>query len=151
MITGVVAGSPSKIAEAAVMIWSLVNPALAAEDGFTLNTTAGPLVLWTAPAWTRYITDALMLPACIFFAAAYLPGSIKLALKHPMLVGVKLWAFGHLLVNGDLGSIILFGSILGWAVYDRISLKYRSDPGAPPIPIGGRTSDSIAIIVGTIV
>jgi uncharacterized membrane protein len=68
--------------------------------GFGMYETAGPLVLWTAPAWTRHITEALMLPACIFVAAAYLPGSIKLALKHPMLVGVKTWAVAHLLVNG---------------------------------------------------
>ena len=54
-----------------------------------------------------------------------------------MLAGVKLWATAHLLANGDLGSIILFGSILAWAVIDRISLKPRADPGAPPIPVGG--------------
>ena len=85
----------------------------------------------------RHITEALMLPACIFVAAAYLPGDIKRVLKHPMLVGVKTWAVAHLIANGDLGGIILFGSVLAWAVYDRISLKRRSDPGGPPIPIGG--------------
>jgi uncharacterized membrane protein len=106
--------------------------------------------VWHPPAFMRYVTYVLMWPAIICIVAAYFPGDIKRRLKYPMLVGVKLWAFGHLLVNGDLGSIILFGSILGWAVYDRISRKYRSDPGAPPIPIGGRTNDSIAIIVGTI-
>ena len=52
--------------------------------------------------------------------------------------------------NGDLGGIILFGSILGWAVFDRITLKRRADPGAPPIPVGGRRNDLIAIVVGTI-
>lgn len=106
--------------------------------------------VWYPPAFMRYVADVLMWPAIVCIVAAYFPGNIKRRLKHPMLVGVKLWAFAHLLVNGDLGSMILFGSILGWAVYDRISLKYRSDPGAPPIPIGGYTSDSIAIIVGTI-
>ena len=73
--------------------------------GFGMYDTAGPLVLWTAPAWTRHITEALMLPACIFVAAAYLPGSIKLALKHPMLVGVKTWAVAHLLVSGDVATV----------------------------------------------
>jgi uncharacterized membrane protein len=72
-------------------------------------------------------------------------------LKHPMLAGVKLWAFAHLLSNGDLGGIILFGCFLGWAVYDRISLKHRSDPGAPPIPVGGVTNDILAIVVGVVV
>jgi uncharacterized membrane protein len=86
----------------------------------------------------------------ILVTAAYIPGDIKRTLKHPMLAGVKLWAVGHLLANGDLGSIILFGSILAWAVYDRITLKRRSDPGAPPIPIGGRKNDWIAIVVGTV-
>jgi uncharacterized membrane protein len=106
--------------------------------------------VWYPPAFMRYVADVLMWPAIVCIVAAYFPGDIKKTLKHPMLVGVKLWAFAHLLVNGDLGSIILFGSILGWAVYDRISLKYRSDPGAPPIPLGGRTNDWLAIIVGTI-
>ena len=73
----------------------------------------------------------LVWPAIIFIVAAYIPGHIKRVLKHPMLVGVKLWALAHLIANGDLGSIILFGSILAWAVFDRITLKRRTDPGAP--------------------
>ena len=80
---------------------------------------------------------SLMWPASIMVAAAYIPGNIKRVLKHPMLVGVKTWAFAHLCANGDLGGMILFGSVLAWAVYDRITLKRRSDPGAPPIPVGG--------------
>jgi uncharacterized membrane protein len=67
-----------------------------------------------------------------------------------MLVGVKIWAAAHLIANGDLGSIVLFGSILGWAVFDRISLKRRTDPGGPPIPVGGVRQDMIAIVGGTI-
>src|SRR6266511_2577576 len=65
-----------------------------------------------------------------------------------MLVGVKTWAVVYLISNGDLGSIVLFGSFLAWAVYDRITLKRRSDPGAPPIPADGRRRDLIAIPVG---
>jgi uncharacterized membrane protein len=68
-----------------------------------------------------------------------------------MLVGVKLWALAHLIANGDLGSIVLFGSILGWAVFDRISLKRRADPGGPSIPVGGVCNDIIAVVVGTLV
>jgi uncharacterized membrane protein len=67
-----------------------------------------------------------------------------------MLAGVKLWAFGHLLANGDLGGIILFGSFLAWAVFDRISMKHRADAGAPPIPVGGITNDVIAVVVGIV-
>ncbi len=84
-----------------------------------------------------HIALALILPAIILIAASYLRGRIYTTLKHPMLAGLKLWALAHLLANGDLGSMLLFGSLLGWAVYDRISLKHRSDPGAPPIPVGG--------------
>ena len=87
----------------------------------------------------------------ICILAAYIPGQLRRVLKHPMLVGVKLWALAHLISNGDLGSIILFGSILAWAVFDRITLKRRSDPGAPPIPVGGRRNDFFAVAVGTLV
>jgi uncharacterized membrane protein len=82
--------------------------------------------------------------------AAYIRGNIWRTLKHPMLVGIKTWAAAHLVSNGDLGSIILFGSFLLWAVYDRVSLKHRADAGAPPIPAGGRRNDMFAIVVGTV-
>lgn len=107
--------------------------------------------VWYPPNWTRHLNVLLMWPAMICVTAAYIPGDIKRTLKHPMLVGVKLWAVGHLICNGDLGGMILFGSILAWAVYDRISLKHRFDRGAPPIPIGGRRNDWMAVIVGTII
>ena len=87
--------------------------------------------VWDPPRWLRHVNNLLLWPAFVCIAAAYIPGDIKRVLKHPMLVGIKLWAFGHLLANGDLGSIILFGSFLAWAVYDRITLKCRTDPGAP--------------------
>jgi uncharacterized membrane protein len=119
--------------------------------GFAAYRAAGMITLWYPPAWTRHIVEALMWPASIMIAAAYIPGNIKRVLKHPMLAGVKTWAFAHLCANGDLGGIILFGSVLAWAVYDRITLKRRTDPGAPPIPIGGTKNDIIAVIVGTII
>jgi uncharacterized membrane protein len=119
--------------------------------GFASYRNAGLIVIWNPPGWTHHIVEALMWPASIMIVAAYIPGNIKRVLKHPMLVGVKTWAFAHLCANGDLGGIILFGSVLAWAVYDRITLKRRSDLGAPPIPVGGGRNDIIAIIVGTIV
>jgi uncharacterized membrane protein len=119
--------------------------------GFAAYRAAGMITLWYPPAWTRHIVEGLMWPASIMIVAAYIPGNIKRVLKHPMLAGVKTWAFAHLCANGDLGGIILFGSVLAWAVYDRITLKRRTDPGAPPIPIGGIKNDIIAIIVGTII
>ena len=119
--------------------------------GFAAYRAAGPIMVWYPPGWTRHIVVALMWPASICVAAAYIPGNIKRVLKHPMLVGVKTWAFAHLCANGDLGGIILFGSVLAWAVYDRITLKHRKDAGAPPIPVGGAKNDIIAIVVGTII
>jgi uncharacterized membrane protein len=118
--------------------------------GFARYRAEGLIVLWYPPAWTRHIVVALMWPASIAVVAAYVPGDIKRVLKHPLLVGVKLWAFAHLCANGDLGGIILFGAVLAWAVYDRISLKHRTDAGAPPILVGSRRNDIIAIVVGTI-
>jgi len=106
--------------------------------------------VWYPPKALRHLTLALMLPAVILVVASYIRGRIYARLKHPMLAGVKLWALAHLLANGDLGSIILFGSLLAWAVYDRISLKRRTDPGAPPIPVGGIRNDAIAVAVGVV-
>jgi len=119
--------------------------------GFAYYRATGWIDVWYPPAWTRHLVVALMLPAVIMLVAAYIPGRIKTTLKHPMLVAVKLWAASHLIANGDLGSIILFGAFLGWAVFDRISLKRRTDPGGPPIPIGGPRNDVIAVVVGLIV
>jgi uncharacterized membrane protein len=118
--------------------------------GFGMYRATGWVDIWYPPTWTRHVTVLLVLIASICVVAAYSQGRIKVTLKHPMLVGVKLWAFAHLISNGDLGSIILFGSILGWAVYDRISLKRRADPGAPPIPVGGPMKDVVAVVGGTV-
>ena len=131
------------------VLTSVVGIALIAY-GFASYRAAGPIVVWSPPHWTRHIVEALMWPASIMVVAAYIPGNIKRVLKHPMLAGVKTWAFAHLCANGDLGSIVLFGSVLAWAVIDRITLKHRSDPGAPPFPAGGRRNDWIAIGVGTV-
>src|SRR3982074_531720 len=100
--------------------------------GFAHYRATGWIDVWYPPKAFKHITVALMLPAVILVVAAYIRGRIYTAVKHPMLAGVKLWAAAHLLANGDLGSIILFGSFLGWAVFDRISLKRRADAGAPP-------------------
>jgi uncharacterized membrane protein len=118
--------------------------------GFGEYRAAGWVEVWHPPRWTFYITQILMWPASICVVAAYSRGNIWRRLKHPMLVGVKTFAVAHLIANGDLGSIVLFGSILAWAVYDRITLKRRSDPGAPPIPVGGQRNDTIALVVGTL-
>ena len=118
--------------------------------GFAKYRATGWIDVWYPPKALKHITLALMLPAVILVVASYLRGRIYATLKHPMLAGIKLWAAAHLLANGDLGSIILFGSFLGWAVYDRITLKRRTDGGGPPIPVGGVTNDLIAVVVGIV-
>jgi uncharacterized membrane protein len=124
--------------------------------GFAHYRAAGMIDVWEGSVSPqvlvilRHTTIALMLPAVILVVAAFMRGHIYTVLKHPMLVAVKLWSAAHLLANGDLGSMILFGSFLGWAVFDRISLKRRSDAGAPPIPVGGWGNDAIAVAVGIV-
>ena len=116
--------------------------------GFGMYYSAGPIDVWYPPRWTRHITETLMLPAFILVAAAYLRGRITLWVKNPMVEGVKTWAVAHLLTNGDLGGMILFGTVLAWAVYAGISLKHRTDPSGLQIPQGGLTNDIAAVIVG---
>ena len=106
-----------------------------------------PVLLWQPPFWTRHAAALLMLPVFTLFLAAYLPGRIKAAAKHPMLLAVKLWATAHLLANGTLADLLLFGGLLAWAVADRISLKRRTArpvPSAPP----GAANDVIAVVAG---
>lgn len=129
---------------------SLIGIALIAW-GFSVYRHDEWVNVWYPPASLRHLVLGLMLPAVILIVASYIRGNIYRYVKHPMLAGVKLWAFLHLLINGDLGSMILFGSILAWAVYDRISLKSRADAGAPPIPVGGVANDVIAVVVGVVV
>jgi uncharacterized membrane protein len=112
--------------------------------------TAPVIQVWTPPAWTRWVAIALMLPAFIFLVAAYVPGEIKAKLKHPFLVAIKTWALAHLIANGDLASIVLFGSFLAYAVYDRITLKRRQPTSLIELPgPGSKRNDVIAVVLGT--
>jgi uncharacterized membrane protein len=135
--------------KAAVSLASVIGVILIGV-GFARYRAAGLVDIWSPPGWARYVTVALMWPAIICIAAAYAQGNIKRVLKHPMLVGVKLWALAHLIANGDVGSILLFGVLLGWAVFDRISLKRRVDSSAVPLARGGVSNDVIAVVGGTL-
>ncbi|MGO9593228.1 MAG: NnrU family protein [Steroidobacteraceae bacterium] len=106
-----------------------------------------PVVLYVSPAWLHDLTWVMMLPVFTLLFAAYLPGRIQTAAKHPMLAAIKIWATAHLLVNGTLADVLLFGSFLVWAVAVRISLKRRVPVparGAPP----SRYNDLIAVVLG---
>ena len=107
-----------------------------------------PVILYSPPAWLRHVALILMLPVFPLVLAAYLPGRIKTGAKHPMLAAVKLWAFAHLLANGMVADVLLFGGFLAWAVVDRISLKRRSTPQAPPTAPPGPWNDAIAVVLG---
>lgn len=106
-------------------------------------------ILWDPPLWTRHVAVALMLPAFILLVAAYVPSRIRTAVKHPMLTAIKIWAFAHLLANGDLASLVLFGGFLAFAVFDRISVKRRGALGPLGARQGGIGGDAAALISGT--
>src|SRR5215213_4550621 len=106
-----------------------------------------PVVLYAPPFWTHYVTAAVMLPVFPLLLAPYFPGRIKAMLRHPMLAAVQLWAVAHLLANGTLADILLFGSFLIWAVADRISMRYRPPRvlrTAPP----SRFNDLVVVLAG---
>jgi len=119
--------------------------------GYGVARFDGSPVVYGPPIWLNHVTMLLMVPVFIFLVAAYVPCRIQKTLKHPMLVAVKLWAFAHLLANGDLASLLLFGSFLAWAVADRISLKRRG-PGAGQIAATagdpGKYADVVVILIG---
>jgi uncharacterized membrane protein len=126
-----------------------------------------PVVIYTPPLWLRHLSLLLLVPVFPLLLAPYLPGRVKSAAKHPMLVtaayvplnpikaklghpmlaGVKLWALAHLLANGNLADVLLFGGFLAWAVADRISMRHRQQravPGAKASPL----NDAIVVLGG---
>src|ERR1700730_5661680 len=118
--------------------------------GFSRYRAEGLIQLWTPPIWTRHLTISLMWFAFVALACINpAPGRIRGWLRHPTLVAVKVWALAHLLANGDAGGLLLFGSFLAWAVFDRIAVKKRGDIGAPRIASFTR-ADATALGVGTI-
>ena len=114
--------------------------------GFALYRRSGPIPVWYPPDFLRHVSEALMWPAFVLVAAAYIPGQIKKTLKHPMLAGVKLWAFAHLLANGRLAGMVLFGSFLAWAVADYISARRRDRAAGVVYPVGNVSRDALAVV-----
>jgi uncharacterized membrane protein len=104
--------------------------------------------IWTPPTALRHVSLLLMIPAMILLVAAYLPSNIRARVKHPMLLAVKLWAVSHLLANGDLASIVLFGSFLVWATYDLKSVKARGALGPLGRAEGKLWADAVAVVAG---
>ena len=135
-------------------VWKGVY-ALAAAIGFALvvvgyNAARGtPLVVYTPPAAMKHFALVLMVPVFPLLLAAYLPGRIAAATKHPMLLATQLWALAHLLANGNAADLLLFGGFLVWAIADRIAVKHR--PPAAPAQRTGARNDAIAIAGGLVV
>lgn len=110
-----------------------------------------PTIIWQPPLWTRHLAAVLTLPAIILLVAAYVPGTkIKTMVGHPMILGVKLWALAHILANGTLTDIILFGSFLIWAVLDYRASKRRDKATGNKYLSVGISRDIIAVTVGVI-
>ena len=97
-------------------------------------------MLYTPPTALRHVALLLMLPVFPLLVAAYVPGRIKTMAKHPMLLATKLWALAHLLANGTLADVLLFGGFLVWAVADRISVKRRPAARDSRCAARGRTT-----------
>jgi uncharacterized membrane protein len=107
------------------------------------------VVLYDPPAFMRHVTGLLMLVSLVLIAAAYVPGNhIKAALGHPMLLGVKLWAFAHLLANGRLADVILFGAFLAWAVVDFIAARRRDRAADTVYAAGQGTRTLLTVLAG---
>lgn len=107
-------------------------------------------ILYEPPVWMRHVALTLMLVSFIFLGVSQVPaGRIKAWVRHPLLLAVKLWAFAHLLANGDAASLALFLGILVWAVVDRISVKRREAAGERAEILAGPVgNDVIAVAVG---
>jgi uncharacterized membrane protein len=111
------------------------------------GSSEGSAVLYETPAWFRYIAALLMLPAFSLALASVLSGSIAARVRHPLLLATILWAVAHLLSNGTVADLLLFGSFLLWSLAVRISLNYR--PARPPLALKPSTAnDAIALIAG---
>ena len=110
---------------------------------------AAPVVLWLPPIWTRHAAALLTLPAFVLVAAAYVPGSrLRARVGHPMVLGVVLWAAAHLLANGTLADLVLFGAFLGWATASFVTSR-RRDRAAGTVPDRGPAwRDAVAVGVG---
>ena len=111
-----------------------------------------PVILWNQPpAWTRHLASLLTLAAFVLLVAAYVPGNaIKAKLRHPMILGVKVWALAHLISNNTLADLLLFGSFLVWAVLDYRAARRRERTLATVIDAGPLSRTILTVVVGVV-
>ena len=110
------------------------------------------VVLYEPPVFTRHIAGLLMLVSLVLLAAAYVPRNhIKAKLHHPMIIGVKVWAFAHLLANGRLPDVVLFGAFLAWAIVDFIAARKRDRRLGTVYPSGNMLQTLFTVVAGGII
>jgi uncharacterized membrane protein len=108
-----------------------------------------PVVIWSPPLWTRHAAAALLIPSFILIVAGNMRGTrMKRTFGHPMVLGVKLWAFAHLLANGMLADVVLFGSFFAWAVFDYRAARRRDRAMGVVYPPGALSKDLVAVVIG---
>lgn len=104
--------------------------------------------VWFPPAWTVHVNNLMMLGAVFLYGMSATKGRLRGAMRHPQLTAVKVWAVAHLLVNGDLASLILFGGLLGWAVLEVVVINMSEDWDRPQ---PGEAKKDILLVVITVV
>lgn len=128
---------------------SLAGLALVAYGYGQARASAG--LVWMPPAWGRHATGLFVLIAFVLVAAAYIPGTkMREVLGHPMLAGVKAWAFGHLLANGSSADVVLFGAFLAWAIIDFAVARRRDRAQGIRHPSAGWSRDALAVVAGVV-
>ncbi len=111
-----------------------------------------PTVLWAAPpVWTKHLAALLTLISFVLIAAANLPGnSIKARLHHPMTLGVKVWAFGHLIANNTLADLLLFGGFLVWSIVLFANARRRDRAAGTTYPPGSASRTALTVVIGVV-
>lgn len=108
-----------------------------------------PTLLYVPPLALRHLNALFTLVAFVLVAAAYVPRNhLKAKFGHPMLLGVKTWAFGHLLATGMLHDVVLFGAFLLWAVALFIVSRRRDRAAGTTYPAGTLRGDVLAVVIG---
>jgi len=143
-----------QIAKVGARTWKAMHAAVSLA-GFVLIVVGYGLArgesgfVWNPPLWTHSITILLTIPAFILFAASAVPGTrIRAKAGHPMLAGVKTWAFAHLIANGTLADMLLFGTFLVWSIVAYATARRRDRKAGTVYPVGPVTRDVMAVVVG---
>jgi uncharacterized membrane protein len=110
-----------------------------------------PVVLWAAPTWLRHVAALLTLISFVLLTAAYVPrNAIKARVHHPMTVGVKVWAFAHLIANNTLADVLLFGGFLVWSIATFAAARRRDRANGTTYAAGTASRTAITVVVGTV-